>query len=293
MILLQHWSAPPVPLALGLVALLAFERGSRSLAARGSRRSGQSAQAWWFRSGVVLAVLVVASPLGWWAGRELSALTLQDCVETFVAAVMIALGGPWDEIAAGLSPAQGTARFARLRRNGWWQAAGSPIVAVVAVLLPFLVWHVPAVADATVSSPFLHGLELATSLVGGLMFWVQLVGSHPFSPRLDHLARVSVIGAVLVGVWVPGTILVFESSVWYTAYAHLAGTWLPAVDDENLAGGVIWVLPVLMLGMVGFWTMTSWLNREEDDDWRLHRVIEQTRARMGVTTEPIGGSESA
>ena len=264
--------------------MILHERGRRRLAQGGP---GAAAQEWSFRAGVVVAALMWVSPAGYWAGRELFARSGQDLVLAFVAAPMIVLGGPWLALAAGVSR-RGPAALEVARRSPAWRVMGSPVTVTVAFLAGFWVWHVPAVLDAAATSSLLHGLEGACYLVTGLALWGQLVGSHPFSPPLDNLGRVSVVTVALVGCFLPAAAMVFVDRTWYPAFRHLPGAALSVGADQGMAAGLTWVLPVTSLGVVALWTLTAWLNHDQDDDWRLAALVEETRLKMAADVPATG-----
>jgi putative membrane protein len=279
--LLHHWDLLSLPLLVGGCVLVLYERGRLRLAPR--RRVAP--QEWSFRVGVALAVAMWVSPAGYWAGRELVARAGQDLVVAFVAAPMMVLGGPWAALAAGVS-ARGPVALESLRRRVAWRALSTPAVSVVAFLACFWVWHVPAVLDAAATSGALHGLEGACYLVTSLALWGQLVGSYPFSPPLDNLGRVWVLAVALVGCFIPAAAMIFVNKTWYPAFRHLPGAALSVTADQGMAAGLTWVLPVTSLGVVAFWTLTAWLAHDQDDDWQLAALVEQTRLKMATPVLP-------
>jgi putative membrane protein len=284
--LAHHWDPLSPALFIGVAVLAAYELGRRRL---GPGRQDVAGQVWSFRSAVVLGVLTAVSPLGFWAGRSLTFLTVQGMLLTFVVAPMVVLAAPWTALAAARSPGHAAAAVEVLRRSRLWRVAGSPPAVVVAFLVSFWGWQVPPVLDAAARHPALHALQLVCYLVTSMALWGQLVGSRPFSPRLDYLGRTLLVVVALIGCWLPAAALVFEPRSWYPAFRHLADAPLGPMADQGLAGGTDWVLSVTALGAAAFWSLTAWLNHEEDDDWRLARLIEQTRTKMGVQPSWLEG----
>jgi putative membrane protein len=275
---LAHWAFVAVPVVTGAVALLLHQRGCHRVV---GSVPGAVAQEWSYRAGVAGAVMLWVSPAGYWAGRELFARMGQDLVLAFVVAPMIVLGGPWAKLAAGISP-RGPGALQAARRSPVWRVVASPVTALVGFLACFWVWHLPPVLDAAATSSLLHGLEGASYLVTGLALWGQLVGSHPFSPRLDNLGRVSLVAVALIGCFLPAAAMVFVNKTWYPAFRHLPGAVLSVGADQGMAAGLTWVLPVTSLGVVTLWTLTAWLNHDQDDDWRLAALVEETRLKMAA-----------
>lgn len=276
--LIEHWGAPPVALAAAAVAMVVYERGRRRLP-----QPPPAGQVWLVRAGIAVAVIILTSPLGYWSGRDFSARTTEDLLLAYLAAPLVVLGAPWLPLSAGVA-SDGAARLEKWleRHSGTkvWSVASSPAFALVIFLLLFAVWWVPGVVDAGARSGTLHGVEIAASFAAALPLWGQVVGSHPFAPRLDFLARVGVVVAWLSVTVVAGMAMVFSNSAWYPAFRDVRGAYLSAAADQSIAGGMIWVLPAITLSVVLFWLLTAWLKRDGDDDWRLTQMIEDTRARM-------------
>ena len=59
-----------------------------------------------------------------------------------------------------------------------------PAVAFVLMNGVFLLWHVPALYDAALSSPAVHDLEHLTFFLTALLFWAHVLGDGPFRARL-------------------------------------------------------------------------------------------------------------
>ena len=276
--LIEHWGPSPVALgATGVIALL-YERGRRRLP-----QPPPAGQDWLVRSGLAVVVLTVTSPLGYWSRLDTSARATEDVLLAYLAAPLVVLGAPWLALAAGTKRSGADSLqgwLARHRRTKLWSLASSPVLAFAVFLSLFPVWWLPSVLDAGARSSALHGVELAASLLATMPLWGQVVGSRPFNPRLDLASRAWVVLAWLAVTFLIGVAMVFSNAAWYPAYRQARGTYLSAVADQSLAGGVIWVLPSISLSVVLFWVLVAWLNRDSDDDWQLARLIEDTRSRM-------------
>jgi cytochrome c oxidase assembly factor CtaG len=315
--LADHWGVPPVALGAAVLALGLHGHGARrrrlgrgagrldhgeasgldcdyggagklgrhqAEAARlGRARPGNLAQAWLFRGGVAFALLVAASPLGYWSSKDLSARATEDLLLSYAAAPLLVLGAPWLALAAGVAR-DGAERLEglleRCRSGRAWRVASSPVFALVAFSVSFWLWRVPPVVDAAPGSSALHGVELASCLLASLPFWGQLVGSEPFAPRLDILSRAGLVLVAMTVTFIVGVAMVFSNSSWYPAYRVTRGAYLSAVADQGVTGAAIWVLPCISLGVALFWVLIAWLNRDSDDDWRLAQLIDETRAGL-------------
>ena len=77
---------------------------------------------------------------------------------------------------------------------GWLRRTATFIAAPVPAWLLFNVdlgiWHVPAAYDLTLRNGAVHYAEHISFLFLGMLFWIQLIDSPPFRPRLAPFERV-------------------------------------------------------------------------------------------------------
>jgi cytochrome c oxidase assembly factor CtaG len=98
----------------------------------------------------------------------------------------------------------------------------------------------------------------------GLLFWARVIDPGPLRPRLEWPFRVAyVVGAMVVG-WILAITLVLVPHPLYAHYADLAARpgGISALTDQQIAGGVMWVLGSISFTvamLVGFY---RWLEPE-------------------------------
>jgi putative membrane protein len=270
-VVLTHWAANwPVLLACAVVAAVHLD-GLAGLLARGTAAAGRrelAREAALFQAGLVTVVLAVVSPIAYWSGIYIWVHAVQDLMLAFVAPGLIVAGAPWLALryrwsrrsgrAAPGSPAPGSPAPGRAP----WLLA-RPVAAVVAFNIVFLAWHVPAAFDLTRAGGGPGAAEQLTCLGAGIAFWIQLIGSRPYSPVAPPLRRAGlIVGTVLAGT-VLGMVLVFGSGVLYPAYDGAAHHVMTVLDDQQLAGAVLWMgmLPPLIAAAMA--VLLGWLRDEE------------------------------
>lgn len=204
--------------------------------------------------GLLLALLAVVSPIGYWAGRYIWVRSIQDLLLAFTAAPLIVLGAPW---------------------CSRWRSR--PLAVVVAFNVIWLGWHVPALYDLSATDTAVRYLEYATYIGAGIGFWLQLIGSRPTLPpmrRLAMLVATAVADAIL------GMVLVFGSGVVYPAYRGPSHHALSVLSDQQAAGAVLWmgVLPALIIAAVVL--INGWLDAEESEE--LSRDLDRILGRAPV-----------
>jgi putative membrane protein len=254
-LVLSHWSVSWPALVVYAVLAAAHAAGLRRLLARGGApadRRTMIREAALFQGGLLLALLAIVSPLGYQSGVFIWVRAVQDLVLAIVAPGLIVLGAPW--------PAFGAREASRPR---WWLRWPVATVAVFNVI--WVAWHLPALYDRLPGSPAVRALDYAAYLGAGTLFWLQLIGSRPWSPAALPLRRATLLVATVVVDTVLGMVLVFGSSVIYPGYANAAHHVMTVLDDQQLAGAVLWMgmLPPVITAAVA--VLMRWLDREESE----------------------------
>ncbi len=277
-VVFSHWSASWP--ALGCyVVIAAVHLGGlrRSLASVGNepRRRDLSHQAIVFHGGLLLALLALVSPAGYLSDVYIWVRGLQFLLLAIVAPSLIVLGAPWLPLRAAFRRPESTRAGepggpvtdlvpieGKLPGRPPWLLA-RPILAVVVVNVVWLAWQLPGPFDAAHNSSLIASAEHATCLLAGVVLWLQLIGSAPFSPPARPLRRMELVVGTVVAMTVLGMVLVFGSSVFYPVYANSAHHVMTVLDDQQLSGAVIWMgsLPPLITAAVAL--LMRWLSDED------------------------------
>jgi putative membrane protein len=254
-LVLSHWSASWPALIAYAVLAGTHLTGLGRLLARGGALAGRRTmirEAALFQGGLLLALLAVVSPLGYESGVFIWVRAVQDLVLAVAAPGLIVLGAPW--------PAFGARETSR---PGWWLRW--PLATVAAFNVIWLAWHLPALYDRLPASPGARAADYLLYLAAGTLFWLQVIGSRPWSPAAPPLRRATLLVGTVVVDTVLGMVLVFGSGVIYPAYANAAHHVMTVLDDQQLAGAVLWMgmlPPVISAAVV---VLMRWLDREESD----------------------------
>jgi putative membrane protein len=287
----SYWSANVVALAACAVVAATHLLGMREVAT-GARRQGRSlphgqvARAVAFQAGLLVALLAVVSPMGYWSYRFIWTRNLQDVVLAIGAPALIVLGAPWRPLARGMGLG---GRMRRLDQRpaedpggdggdaggpGGDEAAGGnwapgwrplPIVVTVAFCVIWWVWHLPAPFDAALHGPAVYALEVVTYLAAGILLWLQLVDSPPLRPQLAPLRRVVLVVATAASGTVLGLIRVYSPGLAYPAYLGFRHHVLSVVADQQVGGAVLWVIPLVPFAILAVALAVSWLNEDESE----------------------------
>ena len=187
-------------------------------------------------SGGLAAVwIAVASPVAHLDHQLLTAHMVQHLLLMVVAAPFITAG------------ACSATLLRRLRQP-------HPAICWLAGSVTVVVWHLPAVFEMTLQSPYWHHLEHGTFLAGGILFWWPVIkpmrlGVSPGSWLPLYLFLATLPCDAL------GAFLTFYDHLVYPAYSPAHAVFgITPLEDQALAGALMWVaatfaymLPALVL----------------------------------------------
>jgi cytochrome c oxidase assembly factor CtaG len=216
----------------------------------------------------MLAVaLALVSPIGYWAQRFVWVRSVQELLLAVVAPALVVLGAPWLALGRGMPPhirpwvlGRRVMVSAAEQATGW---LGVPVALAVAFNAVWCGWHVPFLYDAARTQPVVFACEVVTYLGAGALFWLQLIGSRPYVPRLAPLRRaVLVVAAAVIGS-VLAMVLIFGSGVLYPGYRGSEHHTLSLVADQQVGGAVLWVIMLIPYSVALVALLIRWLNHEE------------------------------
>ncbi|HEU4648894.1 MAG TPA: cytochrome c oxidase assembly protein [Gemmatimonadales bacterium] len=262
----RAWSFEPgVILALGLTAW-GYARGLRVLWARGAGRGGvERWEAAAFALGWVVLALSLMSPIHAMGEVLFSAHMVQHELLMAVAAPLLVLGRPMLPLLWALPTRlrHGLGRLATVpsMRRTWWFLV-TPLVATLIHGIAIWAWHAPGLFQATLDSEFVHSLQHISFLGSGVLFWWALLHGH--GERRGYGVAVLAVFITAAHTGALGALLAFAQTDFYPQYARSTPAWgLTPLDDQQLAGLVMWVPAsvIYLLAALGlFW---GWLRESE------------------------------
>jgi putative membrane protein len=253
--------AGPRPTAAAVAAVAAAPAGSagsaRSTASAAPASSARSIGSGWqvaaFVAGLVTLAVALVSPLDSAAAALFSAHMVQHLLLVVVAAPLL-VAGRTGRVALMALPG-------RPRRQVRSAIARRPVRRVADLLAHPLavwglgtavlwVWHLPSPYEAALAHEAVHAVEHLTLLVTALLLWGVVLGG----PRRRLSVPIAVLVLFATGLQgaALGAVLVFARSPLYAAHEPTAPLWgLTPLEDQQLAGGLMWVPPGLVyLGVI-------------------------------------------
>jgi putative membrane protein len=264
----SHWSVSLLVLAAAVAVAAAHLLGMRGLAMDARRQGerqpdGLAREAAAFYGGLLAVLVALVSPVAYWAQRFIWVRSVQDVLLAIAAPALIVLGAPWLVLRRGVQrrpPEPETAPAEPVQALGWLRL---PIAVTVAFNLAWCGWHLPVLYDAARAHRLVFACEVITYLGFGVLFWLRLIGSRPYAPRLAPLRRVTLlVGTAAIGAAF-AMVLVFGSKVLYPGYLRSQHHAADVVADQQVGGAVLWVLPLVPYFIAVVALLVRWLNDEE------------------------------
>jgi cytochrome c oxidase assembly factor CtaG len=208
-----------------------------------------------FLVGLLLVWVGLGSPLSLLDHELLTVHMVQHLLLMTFAPPLILLGTPWKLLPQ--RPVQGLGELiARplhsppMRQLG--RRLSHPTVGWIGATATLVAWHIPSIFMLGMGSQVWHGIEQASFLVTGLLFWWPVVGSSwnhlkwPEASVLLYLFCATLPCDILSG------LLVFCDRVVYPVYSSsLPRFGLTALEDQQCAGALMWTCVTVVYLIAG------------------------------------------
>ncbi len=212
---------------------------------------GRPVPAWRQTSFAAGLALVGASliGLGGLADEVLWAHMLEHLLIGDLAAILLVLGltGPLLQPILAIKP------FDRLR------VLAHPAVALPLWAIDLYVWHIPALYEATLSSPPLHALEHGMFIVFGCLMWMPVLGPLPKPAWFSAGWMVIYVIGVRFTSTILGNVFIWSGSAFYPAYGPgEADHGIAPLTDQGVAGAIMMGEGMLVTLAVLIWAFLKW-----------------------------------
>ena len=209
-------------------------------------------------SGLFFLWLALETPIDNISDRYLDSVhMLQHVLLGFVAPPLLLLGLSGDMVA-------------RLVAVPFVRAVTEPVPAQIVAAGVMIVWHVPALYDATLHSESLHIVEHLTFIAGGLvLFWPVLRDTSAYARwHMSPGAKLVYLLAATIPQDAVALALLFSRDPFYEFYTQVPRLvpGLTPVIDQTLAGAVLMVLGKATMTVCGLAVFFEWFGAEHRED---------------------------
>ena len=218
-----------------------------------------------FAAGMGFVFLALIWPLDALGSASFAAHMAQHMVLIALAAPLLVLANPGAPLMLGLPLA-------------WRRPVTAMRARISRMLRPLLVpgaafgvhgafiwlWHAPLLYEAALRSEWVHILEHCSCFGSGLLFWSALARLGRAGGQ-DYGAAALWSLATLVHTGMLGALLTFAPRLAYVSYVDAGHAWLTPLEDQQLAGLIMWIPAGFCYLAVGLGFVAAWLRQAASD----------------------------
>lgn len=282
---LAHEGLPPMPhdvwdawswdllLLVGLgLSGWAYVRGVTTLWRRAGLGRGVTGwQAAAFGGGLIALFIALISPLDALSEALFSAHMVQHVILILVAAPLLVLGAPPAALIWSVPRRwqRGLGRWWQRQRGlrAGWRILTQPLLVWTLHTLALWAWHVPALYQAALQNETLHALEHLSFFGTGLLFWRAIMSPFGRKKVATGPGRLLYIFTMALQSGGLGALMTFSPRPWYGTYTSTTTAWgLTPLEDQQLAGVIMWVPAGVVYLVAALVLLGSWLQALERQD---------------------------
>ena len=257
---LRWWSWEPWTIAILLATGGLYAVG---VAAHSDKRWRLSSAC--FALGWSTLVIALLSPVDRLGGILFSAHMVQHELLMMVAAPLIVLGKPLIAFLWAL-PMSWRLTLGRWSQNAAfaqaWRFISGPFVATLLHALALWIWHLPSLYQATLTNDAIHAAQHLSFLLTAALFWWALI--HGRYGRIGYGVAVAYVFFTAAHSGLLGALIALAPNVIYPIYQKTTAQWgLDAIDDQQLAGILMWIPAGVIFTVVGVALFAAWLREAE------------------------------
>lgn len=274
----RHWTWEPVTIVLLAVSAVWYAAGVRRLWRRAGRGRGlRTWEASSFYLGLVSIAIALLSPVAWLSGALFSVHMTQHEILMLLSAPLLVFGQPLLAMLWALPPSSRDwcGRWTRTPAvSGSWRTITSPLAIFLVHGFTIWIWHAPRLYEAALGNGGIHALEHLTFVITAALFWWAMI--HGRYGRVGYGVGVFYIFLTAVHSSVLGALMTVAPGVLYPSYLTAAAAWqVDALEDQQLAGLLMWVPSALVFIAFGLALLAAWLGESEK------------RVALGRTIAPV------
>jgi putative membrane protein len=235
-----------------------------------------------FAAGCAAIVAALVSPVDAMSAELSSAHMVQHELLMIVAAPLLVAALPAVAMLCAL-PARTRMAVVRALHRRWlvrlWTAMTAPAVVWLLHAVALWAWHIPRLYEWALRNEAVHAAEHASFFGTAALFWWGIAGGRYGQRRYG--AAVVYVFATALHTGLLGAALTVSPSVWYSFYEATTPAWgLTPLEDQQIAGLIMWVPAGLVFTAVGLLFFAAWVR---ESDRRLRRAATVACLMFAVT----------
>jgi putative membrane protein len=264
--------------AILILVVLVYLRGWLRLR-RLNLDSVQDWRAGGFMLGLFFIWLAIASPLRALDHEMLTAHMVQHLLLMTFAAPLILLGAPVKTLLYGLPHRLVQVMGRSFQSTGLhhvWGALTHPVICWLGAASTLVAWHIPAVFALGLRSPMWHGIEQASFLATGLLFWRPVVQPLPTSLKWPESSILLYLFLATLPCDILSGFLVFcERAVYPVYFSSSQAFGLSALEDQQCAGALMWTCVTVVYLVAGAIVTARLLSSRGSQEYAIRQLDTQ------------------
>ena len=240
-----------------------------------------------FTLGLLFIWVATASPLAALDHDMLTAHMVQHLLLMTFAPPLILLGASVKTLVYGLPHRFVQAMGQSFQSTGLhqvWSALTHPAICWLGAVSTLVAWHIPAIFVLGLRSQIWHGIEQASFLATGLLFWWPVVQPLPNSLKWPEPSILLYLFLATLPCDILSGFLVFCDRVVYSVFLFSPQSFgLSALEDQQCAGALMWtcVTVVYLIAATIFAARLFSPHRSEEQS-----MLQFESERSAVRTDP-------
>lgn len=241
-----------------------------------------------FALGLLLIWVATASPLAALDHDMLTAHMVQHLLLMSFAPPLILLGGSLKTFVYGLPH-----RFVQVMRQLFqstglhqaWSALTHPAICWLGAASTLVAWHIPAVFALGLQSQMWHGIEQASFLATGLLFWWPVVQPLPNSLKWPESSILLYLFLATLPCDILSAFLVFCDRVVYPVFLSSPQSFgLTALEDQQCAGALMWTCVTVVYLIAGTLFAVRLLSPHQSEE---RSILQFESEPSAMQTDPL------
>jgi putative membrane protein len=240
-----------------------------------------------FALGLLFIWIAMASPLAVLDHDMLTAHMVQHLLLMTFAPPLILLGASVKTLVHGLPHPFVRVMGQSFQSTGLhqvWSALTHPAICWLGAASTLVAWHIPAVFALGLRSQMWHGIEQASFLGTGLLFWWPVVQPMPNSLKWPESSILLYLFLATLPCDILSGFLVFCDRVVYPVFLSSPQSFgLSALEDQQCAGALMWTCVTVIYLVAATIVATRLLSPQR---WEGRSILQFESERSAVRPDP-------